>query len=176
MFSVTPRSVSRKLICAAAAIAVAALALALAGSAAAVPNDTILKMDSDPNHTFQFGGSGSCVANQPPSADGNLDWREDLVAGTVNPRLTGSLCLQKTTGTFRVALEYYYDINGAHDKIGTYGSLASTGNGAALNSFSVNLSGPVVLSGPIDHVHVVIQQQVAGVWQNVGSARVVDYP
>jgi hypothetical protein len=183
MFALTLRGSSPKRICAAVATmaAMAVAAAGLAGPAFAVPNDTITKIDTDPNHTFQFGGSGSCVSNQAPTADANLNWREDLTAGTVQPLLTGSLCLQDTTNTYRVNMELFYldstpGPGATHVEIGEYSSLQAAGNGGALNSFSVNLSGPKVNAANVDHAHITIQQLVGGVWQNVGVTRVADYP
>jgi len=188
MFSLTPRRLSRKWICAlAAAIAAAAIAAAaLAGSASAIPNKTVLKLDpfSTTDRHVQFGQQGSCAANLPPGGNANLDWREDLGDGTVQPKLTGSVCVQNNTGTYRVALELYYldSTPGPftqHVKIAQSFSLGATGNGAALNSFDVNLQGPKVLSAAIHHAHVQLQQQVGGVWQNVpgaGTVSTVDYP
>ena len=83
------------------------------------------------------------------------------------------MCLQSTTGTYRVALELYYldpPRRHAHVKIGQSHSLPATGNGAAVNDFAVNLQGPKVLSAAIHHAHVQLQQQVGGVWQDVSGA------
>jgi hypothetical protein len=170
MFSLTPRRFTRKWICAlATAIAAAAIAVTvLAGSAFATPNSVIGKLTPPSDTDVQFGGQGSCAANQDPAADADLDWRENLAEGTVQPKLTGSVCLQSTTGTYRVALELYY-LGPAHVKIGSYHSLPAMGNGAAVNDFAVNLQGPKVLSAAIHHVHVQLQKQVGGVWQDVSG-------
>jgi hypothetical protein len=176
MFSLTPHRFSQKWSCTlAAAIAATAIAVAaLAGSAFALPNDTIVKIDpfSLTDHHVQFGGTASCVANQSPSANANLDWRENVADGTVNPKLTGSLCLQSTTDTYRVALQLYVldttpGPGATHVLISESHSLPATGNGAAVNDFSVNLQGPKVLSAAVHHVHAQLQEQVGGVWQNV---------
>jgi hypothetical protein len=151
---------------AAAAIAVAALA----GSAFAT-SDTIQALTPPSDPAVQLGGQGSCQAGVAPPA-ASLDW-QDTTAGTTQPKLTASVCLQNTTNTYRVALQLYYldptPAPGAsnHVMISESTSLPATGNGAAVNDFAVNLQGPKVLSAAIHHVHVQLQQQVGGVWQNV---------
>jgi hypothetical protein len=180
MFSLSSCGFGRKWIgTVAAAIAAAAIAVAaLAGSAFATPNDTVAKIDAG---AVQFGGAGACVAGLPPSANATLDWRENVGEGTVSPKLTGSVCVQNNTNTYRVALQLYY-LDATPGPIATHvlvsesHSLAATGNGAAVNDFSVNLQGPKVLSAAIHHAHVQLQQQVGGVWTNVGGASIADYP
>jgi hypothetical protein len=188
MFSLTPRGFSRKWICTvAAAVAAAAIAAAsLAGSAFAIPNDVVVKMDpfSATDRHLQFGQQGSCAAGQAPGGDANLDWQQNLNAGTIQPKLTGSVCVQSNTGTYRVALELYHldstpGPGVQHVKISESFSLDATGNGSASNSFDVNLQGPKLLFAAVDHAHIQLQQKVNNVWQNVPGAntvRTVDYP
>src|SRR3954469_17362916 len=108
MFSVNPRRSSRKWICSVGAvIAAAAIAVpALASSAFAV-TDTIQTLTPPRAPAVQLGGQGSCQAGLPPSAAAVLDWA-DKPDGTIQPKLTASLCLQNTTHTHRVALQLYY--------------------------------------------------------------------
>ena len=117
----------------------------------------------------QFGGQGSCAANQDPGADADLDWRENVAEGTVQPKLTGSVCLQSTTGTYRVALELYY-LGPRSRERSARTSPCPPRAGAAVNDFAVNLQGPKVLSAAIHHAHAQLQRQVGGVWQDVGGA------
>jgi hypothetical protein len=156
-----------------AAIAAAGLAsAALAAPALASPIDSLWVIDG-PSHTFQFGGSGTCSAGNAPSAGAKLNWHENLTAKTVSPQAIGDLCLQKTTGTYRVALEYY---DNSHNLLGTYGSKDSTGNGAKLNTFSVSKQGPALLSSAMNHVHVVVQEKNGATYTDVGIPAIVDYP
>jgi hypothetical protein len=172
MFSLTPRRSSRKWICSVAAtMAAAAIAVtALAGSAFAV-TDTIQTLTPPSDPAVQLGGQGSCQAGLPPAAAAVLDWG-DKTDGTIQPKLTASVCLQNTTATYRVALQLYYldstpGPGGTHIMISESKSLAATGNGAAVNDFSVNLQGPKVLGATVTHAHVQLQKQVGGVWQDV---------
>jgi hypothetical protein len=178
MFSLTSRRANRKWLCTlAAAVAAAAVAVAaLAGSALATGTvDTILKQDPDPStHAVSLGGAGSC-SSSGATANSSLDWNENNGEGTVQPKLTASLCLHSTTNTYRVALrEYVLDATpgpvSVHVLVAESHSLAATGNGAATNDFSVNLQGSKVISANVHHVHAVIQQLVGGVWQDVPIA------
>jgi hypothetical protein len=175
MFSLTPRRSSRKWICSVAAtMAAAAIAVtALAGSAFAV-TDTFQTLTPSSDPAVQLGGQGSCQPGLPPGADAVLDWRDNS-DGTIQPKLTASLCLQNTTATYRVALQLYYldstpGPGGTHIMISESKSLPATGNGAAVNDFSVNLQGPKVLGATVKHAHVQLQKQVGGVWQDVTGA------
>jgi len=156
---------------AAGALAAAGIAsAALAAPVLAAPIDSLSAIDG-PGHTYQLGGG--CAAGLAPASGITLDWMENAGATTVAPAVTGTLCLQKTKGEFRVAIEYF---DNTHTQIGVYGSRSSTGNGAALNTFSVSKQGPRVLSSGVNHVHVTIQQRVGGVWTDVGPFRFADYP
>jgi hypothetical protein len=173
MFTTTARRFRRKGICAAVAAAIASVALA--GAAFAVPNDSIGPLNPDPvNNNPQFGTG--CSAGAVPSGVGNLDWNENAAQTTIQPKLTGDLCLQGTTNTYRVALELYFTDGGFHSLVSSSTSLPATGNGAALNAFAVNLNGPKLQSAAIHHAHIQIQRQDAGGWTNVGGAAVVSYP
>lgn len=171
MSTLAPRRFSKKALSSVvAAIATAIVASALAVPALAAPNDPIAAIDG-PNHTYQFGGG--CAAGAAPTLGGNANWRENAGQTTVSVLVTGDLCLQNTTAQFRVALEYY---DNSHVRIGRYTSNPATGNGSSLNAFAVNLAGPRLASAAMNHVHVQIQQRIANQWQDVGPARIANYP
>src|SRR3954451_18482952 len=108
MFSLTPRRSSRKWICSVGAvIAAAAIAVTALASSAFAVTDTIQTLTPPSDPAVQLGGQGSCQAGLPPSAAAVLDWA-DKPDGTIQPKLTASLCLQNATNTYRVALKLYY--------------------------------------------------------------------
>ena len=171
MFTSILRRSSRKRICSVAAtMAAAALGVgALAGSALATSD--VMQALTPPSDTHvQLGGQGSCSAGGVPVA-ASLDWQDPVGGTTTQPKLTASVCVLNTTNTYRVALRLFYlDPTLGHVMISESTSLPATGNGAAVNDFAVNLQGPKVLKAAIHHAHVQLQQQVAGVWQDVTGA------
>lgn len=159
------------------AFLVAAIAsVALAGSASASP-DSAVNIDM-PGHTAQFGTN--CQAGDPAD-DASMDWQEDAAKTTIAVKLTGDLCLQSTKDTYRVVLEYYYrdphlPASSDHVKIASVASRPTTGNNGALNTSSVTLTGPRVLSAAVHHAHVQIQvQDASGKWSNFGGFSSADY-
>jgi len=158
----------------AAAVVTAGVALAaLTASAMAAPFDTVNIDSSGVTHEFQFGDT--CTAGAAPTSSGDeLNWGENAGQTNVTPVLVGNLCLQHTTAEARVVLEYR-DNN--HVVVGRYPSNPALGNGSSLNTFAVNKTGPRVTSATINHIHVQIQQRVAGQWQDVaGAVEFLDYP
>ena len=92
--------------------------------------------------------------------------------------MSGNLCLQKTNGTYRVELRYYYlDASLGHQLIATSDSRSLTGNNGALNQSAVNLTLPRVFSAAIHHAHLQIQKQdTSGAWTDVsGAVATMDY-
>jgi hypothetical protein len=180
MFSVSPSRLSRKAVCTVAVLiaAIAAVWIALAGSALATPTKSINAIDQTPDHTYQLGGN--CVAGQAPGSGFSVDWNEDAGQTTVQAKVSGTLCLQKTTDTYRVALRYFYrdphlPISADHVLIAEYTSVPFKGSGVGLNTTSVNLQGGRVISASIHHLHVVVQKQVGAAWQDQATVG-VDYP
>lgn len=148
---------------AAAALVVAgAAAAAVAAPASANPTDTV-NIDTV-GHTFQFGLV--CSAGLAPT-NATLDWDENAAQTTVRPHLVGTLCLQNTMAEVRVALTYYDNAGGV---FGRYSSVPATGNGGALNAFSVDLLGPRVASAAMNHVHARLRQKIGGAWVDIPGA------
>jgi hypothetical protein len=156
-----------------------ALAIAATGAASAALAAPALAVPLDPVNVSGAGGHAhfgtGCVAGGPPAGNGTLNWNEDLAAGTVDPQLTGQLCLQNTTATVQAVIISY---DNSHVEINRVDSLDSTGNGGALNQFAVNLSGPVFNSAAMNHVHVQLQRQTpAGAWVDIpGATEILNYP
>jgi hypothetical protein len=172
MSTLAPRRLSRKALHNLAAIvAVGGVSAVLAAPAMAAPFDTVA-YNSAANE-FQFGDT--CTAGAAPVSSGDeVNWRENLVNNTVSIRLQGNHCLQNTTATARVSIEYY---DNAHALLGRYNSLPATGNGGALNQFSVDREGPRLSSAIFNHAHIQEQELVGGVWTNVpGAVELVNYP
>jgi hypothetical protein len=96
--STTRRFATKAIRNVAAAIVTAGVAsAALAAPASASPLD-MFSLDAG---TTQLGTN--CVG---PLGDAQLDWRENLAAGTVRPLVTGDICLHNTNRQARVVLEY----------------------------------------------------------------------
>jgi hypothetical protein len=162
-----------------AVVAAGLIAGVLAAVAMALPNDPVSRINSAGN-TFQFAGNVAgqedCAANQAPLTDGNLDWQESLGAGTVTPKLTGTICLQNTSHEARMVIETY-DNN--HVLISRHRQPNSfVGNGAALNSATVSLQTPPYNAAGMNHVHLVLEERAVGAanWNVVAPVRVADYP
>lgn len=160
-----------------AVVAAGLIAGVLAAVAMAVPNDPVSGITSAGNN-FQFAGNVAgqedCAAGQGPLTNGNLDWNENLGAGTVTPRLTGTTCLQNTSHEARMVIETY---DNAHVLISRHRQPNSfVGNGAALNTATVSLQTPPYNAAGMNHVHLVLEERAVGAanWTFVGS-RIADY-
>jgi hypothetical protein len=160
-----------------AVVAAGLIAGALAAVAMAVPNDPVFRINSAGN-TFQFAGNVAgqedCSSNQAPLTDGNLDWHENVMAGTVQPELTGTICLQNTSHEARMVIEPR-DANDA--QITRHRGPSFVGNGADLNTATVGLQTPPYNAATMSHVHIVLEERAVGAanWTVVGT-RTASYP
>jgi hypothetical protein len=146
-----------------AAIAAACLAsAALAGTALASPIDSLAPYNG-PGNEYQFGTG--CTPGSALTNGGTINWHENTTTGTVAPEVDGDLCLQKTKGTFRIAL-VYYDNAQNHTELGRYYAGKTVGNNSSLQTTAVAKKGPRLNSSAMNHVHVVIQKlnSSTGAW------------
>jgi hypothetical protein len=157
--STTRRSAKKAIRNVAATIVTAGVAsAALAAPASAIPIDTF----SINAGATQFGTN--CVG---PLGNAELDWRENLAAGTVKPIVTGRICLQSTNRRARLLLQYR---DAADALILQVGSAPVQGSAAGLATFSVSLSGPTISSAIMNHVHIVLEDDRSGALAPVGTS------
>lgn len=142
----------------ATAIAVVAV-MASASVASATPFDNVQINDG----SVSFGNAWK--AGTGATLPGVLDW--NLVGGNTMPNLSaGNLYVAPGASgrTFRVEMEVYSDAVG-HTLIATNAGLPHMGTGAKPDVFPITL-GAVNSTGT--HVHLNIQERIAGVWTNLG--------
>jgi hypothetical protein len=141
---------------------------AFAGPAAAVGGAPDLFTISGSDGLTYFGTN--CATTGPPLTDAALVWNEDTTAGTVEPQVTGDICLQAPSlgVQTQVILEYR---NNNHVVVATRPGVIRTGTGG-LNTFGVDRGGLVFNSASMNHTHVRLlsDRGTPGVLHDVGMA------
>ena len=140
-----------------AIVAACVAAAALASAALASTIDTLAPYNG-PNNEYQLGATGNCKAGKAVPVGASLNWHDNTTTGTVAPEIDGDLCLQKTTGTFRIKLVYYPSSGDHSNPIGSYYGDKTVGNGSSLQTTAVAKQGPKVNVSAMNHIHAVIQE------------------
>jgi len=116
----------------AAASAVAALAAAaIAGPAAAAPTDSV-KINAGNV------GFGTSFSGHKVTSGGTLDWRQS--GSDTDPQLSGTLFIEDSTETYRVAIDHYPSATD-HSSVITRNGGDKTGSGGFLDTFPILLGG-----------------------------------